>query len=223
MMTVGVPCGDQAGQRGVGLFFLRAEHDDHALAFEHRHLVDFAIFLKVVGKTEQQYFALFLEENGAAFEEHIGFDLCAFLEEADGVFELEVVVMVIGLGSETDFLHNDLGCFGLLFLLAFFLLVEELLVVKHAAHRRLGGGRDLNEIEPKLIGDLQGFLNGVDAVFYIVADETDLAGADVFIDGVWFLLTSVGEGTARAVVGARRARSERFFLHSGGLVSVFYC
>ena len=46
-----------------GLFFLGAEHDDHALAFKNGHLVDLSVFLKVIGETEQQHLALFLEQD----------------------------------------------------------------------------------------------------------------------------------------------------------------
>ena len=43
------------------LFLLGAEHDDHALAFEDRHLVNLAIFFEVIGKTQEQHFTLLLE------------------------------------------------------------------------------------------------------------------------------------------------------------------
>ena len=122
------------------LFLLGAEHDYHALAFEDGHLVNLAILLEIICKTQEQNFALLFEKDGATLEEDIGFHLCTFLKETDGMFELEVVVMIIGLGSETNLLHNNLCCLGLLFLLAFLLLVKELLVFKHTADRRLGGG-----------------------------------------------------------------------------------
>ncbi len=37
----------------IGVFFISfgGEHDDHALAFKHRHLLDLAVFLEVVGET----------------------------------------------------------------------------------------------------------------------------------------------------------------------------
>ncbi len=43
---------------------------------------------------------MLFEEDRAAFEEYVGLDLCAFLEESDGVLELEVVVVVVGLRAE---------------------------------------------------------------------------------------------------------------------------
>ena len=134
--------GGSAGQRGglVGLFFLRAEHDDHALSFENRHLIYLAIFLKIVGETEQKHLALFFEEDGTALEEHIGLDLRAFLQEADGMFELEVIVMVVGLRTESYFLDNHLGRFSLDFFGFLLLLIEEFLVVDHTAYRGFGRG-----------------------------------------------------------------------------------
>ena len=53
---------------GLSVFLLATgllgrDHDGHALSLEHRHLVELAIFLQVVGKPEQQYLALFLEQD----------------------------------------------------------------------------------------------------------------------------------------------------------------
>ena len=59
------------------------------------------------------------EKNGTTFKEHICFHLVSVLQESDGMFQLEVVVMIICLRSETDFLYVYLYLFSLLFLLTF--------------------------------------------------------------------------------------------------------
>ena len=127
-MLIGIVLG------GCGLF--GGNEDSHALAFEHRHLLHLAVFFEVVGKTQQEHFALFLKEDASSAEENIGFDLVSLGEEAFGMFELEVVVVIVGLGSESDFLDVDFDLLCLELFLSFFLLIEELGVVYHTADRR---------------------------------------------------------------------------------------
>ena len=91
------------------LFLLGRNHYNHSLAFKQRHLLYLAVLFEVVGKTQQQHLALLFEKNRAAFEEHICLHFSAFLKEAYSVLEFEVVVVVVGLGSESDLLHNPLG------------------------------------------------------------------------------------------------------------------
>ena len=99
--------------------FLRSQRNSHSLTFQQGHLLYFCIFFQVIRKTKQQYFALFFEKNGTTFKEHICFHLVSVLQESDGMFQLEVVVMIICLRSETDFLYVYLYLFSLLFLLTF--------------------------------------------------------------------------------------------------------
>ena len=62
-----------------------------------------------------------------------------FFQEAFGMFQLKGIIMIIRLRSETNFFHNDLHRFCLLFFLTFLLLVEELLIVNHSTN----GGRSI--------------------------------------------------------------------------------
>ena len=207
------------------LFLFGGDHDDHSFAFEHGHLVYFAVVFEVVGKAEQEYFALFFEEDGAAFEEYIGFDLGAFGEESHGVLELEVVVVVVGLRPETDFFDYYFGGFGFDFFCFLFLLVEVLLVVEDFAHGWICLGRDFHQVEFEVFGYLTSLLNGVDAGGDVVTDQTDFAGADVLVDVVWVSGITVGQTAvalglllrARAgILGARAGGVVGFFLHSVG-------
>ena len=50
--------------------FLWREIEEHLLAFQCRHLLHLAIFLKIVGETQQQNFSLLLEKDRTATEEH---------------------------------------------------------------------------------------------------------------------------------------------------------
>ncbi len=60
-----------------------------------------------------------LKRMERTFKEHISFHFVSVLQESNGMFQLKVVVMIICLRSETDFLYVYLYLFSLLFLLAF--------------------------------------------------------------------------------------------------------
>ena len=94
--------------RGRMSLFGGDEHE-HAFSLEFRHLFWLAVFKQSLGELEKLGFALFFVEDGAAFEEDVDLDLVALLEEADGMVEFELEIMVIGLWTETDFLDNHLA------------------------------------------------------------------------------------------------------------------
>ena len=66
--------------------------------------------------------------------------LVALAEELLGVLELEVVVVLVGLRSESDFLHLNLHLLGLHLLGVLLLLIEEFAVVNETTNRGLGIG-----------------------------------------------------------------------------------
>ncbi len=103
------------------------------------------------------------------------------------MLELEAVVMIVGLRTETDLLHHDFCSLGLLLFLTFLLLIEKLLIVEYLTYRRLGGRRDLNQIKPLLFGYFQGLGYRVDAGLDVVAHQTHFTGMDTFVDSVWIL------------------------------------
>ena len=67
---------------------LRRKLNRHPLAFQYRHLVYLGIILQIVGKAQQQNFALFFEQNGAPFKEHISPYLIAIFQKAFGMLQL---------------------------------------------------------------------------------------------------------------------------------------
>ena len=73
------------------------------------------------------------------------------------MLELELVVVLVGLGSETYLLHLLTHLFLLQFLLATLLLIEELGIVDETTNRRLGIRRDLDQIDTLLPSEVQGF------------------------------------------------------------------
>ncbi len=127
---------------------------------------------------------MFFEQDRASFEEYVCFYFCAFLEESDGVFEFEVVVVVVGLGSEPDFFDDDFGCFCFYFFCFLFLLVEEFLVIEDFADWRFGLSGYFDEVEFEFFGDFASLLDGVYSGCHVVANEPDFASTDVFVDVV---------------------------------------
>ena len=99
-----------------------------------------AVLFEVIGKTQEENLTLLFEENTATAEEYVSLHLIAVAEEFLGVLEFEVVVVLIGLRSETNFLHLHLYLLCFQFLLPLLLLIEELGIVNHATNRWLGIG-----------------------------------------------------------------------------------
>ncbi len=76
---------------------------------------------KIGGEAHEQFLAQIGVRDFAPAELHHGLHAIAFRQEADGVVHLEVVVVVVGVGAELQFLHLDhvlllLGVVLLLFL-----------------------------------------------------------------------------------------------------------
>ena len=161
----------------------RADEEDHSLALEGWHIIGFAVFSEVGSEAREEEFALLLEDDGPSAEEDISFHFVSFFEELDSVLELEVVIVVIGLRTETDLLHLLLFLVRLRFLLLFLLSVKELLVVNDAADRRSSSRSDLDEIKVLLICNSHCLLIGVDTGLYIFANEAHLLDtADFVVD-----------------------------------------
>ena len=123
--------------------------------------------------------------------------------------------MVVGLRSEADLLDNDLRLVRLNLLCLAFELVEELLVVGDAADRRIGFGRDLDQIEFHLIGQFQGLADRQHLRFgHIVAHDAHLRCRDLIVDAMRILLLvangASGNGFWSVVPRVERPRRERF-------------
>ncbi len=104
---------------------LRGKHDNHTFPFKYGHLFHFSEFFQIICKTEQQHLALLFEQDGTAFEKHIRLYFRPFLKEALRMFELEVIVVIVGLRSETYLFHHDFCSLRFLLFKAFLLLIEE--------------------------------------------------------------------------------------------------
>ena len=157
------------------LITLGADEHDHSFALEVRYVVGFAIFGEVGSKSCEKEFALLFEDDRASAEEDVCLHFVAFFEELDRVLEFEVIIVVIGLRTETDLLHLllFLVCFRLFLFL--FLRIEEFLVVNDAADRRRSRWSDLDEVKILVIRYFHSLLIRVDTLLYIVADQANLS------------------------------------------------
>ena len=95
--------------------------------------------------------------------------------------QLELEVVVIGLGSEADFLDDNFGCFGFLFFQALLLVEDELLVVHRLADRRIDIGLNLNEVNTKFFYDSQSLTQRIDVGFDTLTHKTHHRSSDFLI------------------------------------------
>lgn len=91
-----------------------------------------------VAKRSSRNFSLILENDLAAAEKDISFHLIPVLEEILGMLQLEIVIVVIGIGAETNLFDHNLHSFGFQLLGFFLLLVKELRIVDDPANGGIG-------------------------------------------------------------------------------------
>ncbi len=156
------------------LLALGADEHDHSFALEAGNVIRLAVFLQICCEACEEQFSLLFEDDGASAEEDVGFHFVALLEELLRMFELEVIVVIVGLGSEPYFLDFLLFLVCFCFLLFLLLCVEELLIIHDPANGRISRCSNLDEVEILLICDVHSLLEGVDTGLYVVSDETNL-------------------------------------------------
>ena len=139
-----------------GLFlFVGSEHHGHPLSLEDGHVLSPSVFLKLDSESEELLFALVLEHDRTSAEEDRRLYLGAFLEELLGMLELELEVMLIGVGPEADLLDDHLGGVGFHLLGLLLLLIGEFLVIEDLANGGIRLGADLHQIQLQLIRHLE--------------------------------------------------------------------
>ena len=131
---------------------------------------------------------MFLEQDGAAFEENVRLNLSAVLQKLYRMTQFEIVVMVICLRSEPNLFDYDLSrlCFKLFFPLL--LLVKELLIINNPTNRRRSVRRDLNKVEFLLIRYLTSLFYCIYPRLYVFTYQTNLFNANLFVNSVGQLL-----------------------------------
>ena len=159
------------------------EHHHHLPAFEPRLRFHLGDSRGVLLDPLEQLGAELHMRHLAAPEAQGDFHLVALLEEPPDRAHLHLVVVDVDVRPHLDLLDLDgallLARLGGLFLRLVFVLA----VIQDLAHRRLGIGRDLDQIEPGFNRARQGFGRGNHAD--IVAgsvDELDVGNVDALVD-----------------------------------------
>ena len=129
--------------------------------------------------------------NLAASEKHSCFDFVALFQEPDDVVLLKFVIVLIRVGSKLHFFDRDVLLVLLRFVKLLIHLIEVLAVVHNPAHRRIGGGRYLYQVQAALFSDLQRLLRRKDSELFVLvvydanfASSNSLVHPNVFIDGL---------------------------------------
>ena len=160
----------------------RSDHHHHARPLQLRHHLHLAKLLQLLREPEQHDLALVLIDDGTTSEQHLDPHLVAILKEPLGMIELELKVMVVGLGTETDFLDDGLAGIRLDFLLLLLLVENELLVVHSLADWGIGVGRDLHQVQPHVLGDAKRLLDGIDIGIDTFTNQSHHRSLDFLID-----------------------------------------
>jgi len=168
---------------GVGLLLVRAEHHDHVAAVLLGRRLDEAQLRHVLGQALQQPVAQLGAVLLAAAEHDRDLDLVAGAKEPHDVTLLGLVVVRVDLGTKLHLLDDDVrlvpprltGLLGV--------LVLELAVVHELADRRTRHGRDLDQVEVRLLRKAKRIGGGNDADGLATgANETDLGNPDPVVD-----------------------------------------
>src|SRR6185503_5103261 len=117
-----------------------------------------------------------------AAEEDRRLDLVAILEEALDVLLLELVVVLVDLGAELDLFDLDHLLVLPSLTRALLLLVLILAEIHDAADRRHRRRRDLDQVEPLLLGDGESLRRRHDAELCArIVDHSDFTDPDAFV------------------------------------------
>jgi len=152
-------------------------------AFHSRHEFNDAGVANILDQAIDLRIAQFPVSHLPATEAQAGLDLISFVEEADGLILLRLIVVFVEGDGEFDFLDdNDFlllagGAFALIF------FVEEAAVILNAADGGNGIWRDFDQIESTFPGNLQRLERRKDAhLLPIFVNDADLSRADSFVN-----------------------------------------
>ena len=172
-------------------------------AFHARHKLDIACLTNVHDEAIDDLIAEVAVRHLAAFEPQGSLHVVTFTEEADGLVLLGLVVVLVDGDGELDFLDGDDLLLFAGGAVALVLLVEELSVVLDFADGRVRVGRDLNQVQGALAGDLESVEGRNDAkLFAVFVNDADFAGTDTVVGADEGLLRAFIERRYRAVSSA---------------------
>jgi hypothetical protein len=138
-------------RRSLNHGFHGADQNVGVAAFHPGCAIHRAKGCQVFRETQQQFAAKIRMRDFASAKLHDCFDAIAFLQKPDRMVLLEVVIVIVSVGPELQFLHlhDMLLFFGVVLLLLHLVLI--LAVVDRLGDRRHGGGRYQNQIQTQIL------------------------------------------------------------------------
>ena len=182
---VGLSVAFCVGFGGLGLLgpFVRREHHHHVAAVEAALGLDPSRPVGLLGDLVQDPLAEFGVEHFAASEHDRDLHLVSLVEEPQDLTGLGVEVALADLGAVLHLLDAHAGGLAPGLLGPLRRIEFELAVVHDAAHRRIGLGGHLDEVEIRLPGDRQRLREGFDAQLLAVGcHQAHLTGTDLVVD-----------------------------------------
>ena len=178
-----------------GLFLFNGGDDNvHTLALQRRHVLGASELLKLHSETQELLLALVLEHDGTAAEEDGGLHLGTLLQELLRMLELELEVVLVGIGAETDFLENDLCGIALHLLGLLLLLVQIFLVIEYLAYGRIGLVGNEYQVEFQRICKRKSLGKGIYPLLgNVFTHETHLRGSNLLVNRHLVLVALLGE------------------------------
>ena len=163
--------------------FLRSQQHHHLPALQPRPRLDHAVRLEVVPNAFQQAHTKFLVRHFPPAVAKRDLGLVAFTQEPNQVPKLDVVIALVGSGSEFDLLDLDLLELELGFVLLLRFPVLEFAIVHDAANRGLGRRRDLDQIEFCRFGPCSCIGKGNNSeLLTFFTNQADFGRGDVRVD-----------------------------------------
>src|SRR6266478_9148759 len=162
---------------------LRRHDHGHLPAFHPRHLLDFGVLLEVVPDPHQDVHSQLLMRQLAPAEPHGHLDLVAFLDEFDHAAHFYIVIVVVDARAKLYFLDLDDFLLFASFVFLFLLFVFELAEIEDFANRRIGAGRDLDEVQAGIGSHCERF-TAPDNPYHPAAlvDKADAQNGDLLVD-----------------------------------------
>lgn len=145
------------------LFLVRRQNHYHLATFHLGHLLDQCVILKIRSNPLDLAHTDFLVCHFATAEAQRNLDFVFFLQKARHIAQLDLVIVFVSTWPELDFLDLNLLLLEFLLMLTLLFLVLEFAVVHDSANRRLRHRSNLNQINPRLFGQLQSLTDGRDS------------------------------------------------------------
>ena len=174
----------------IVLFFFGGNHHHHLAAFHFWKLLNGSHFCHIFFHTFQKLCAKLLVCHLASPETQGNFDFISICQKAVDVAHFDLVVALVGAGTEFDFLnlHLSLVFFG--FIALFGLLVFEFAKIHKLAYRRLGSGRYFHQINLLFFRHSYGLTNGHNTELLAgFTDQSHFFGVDFAVDACFAFLS----------------------------------